>query len=67
MGSEMCIRDRYDLTQLATRFDPDGGGHANACGCRIQPLDGGKRVERKVEIDDIDRNLEVWLGMWAER
>ena len=57
----------YDLTQLATKFDPDGGGHANACGCRIQPIEDGERVERQVEIGDIDRNLEVWLAMWAER
>ena len=57
----------YDLTKLATRFDPDGGGHANACGCRIQPLDGEERVEREVDIDDISRNLKAWLAMWAER
>ena len=57
----------YDLTRLATRFDPDGGGHANACGCRIQPLESGERAGRQVVIDDIDRNLEVWLEMWSER
>ena len=57
----------FDLTKLAIRFDSDGGGHANACGCRIQPLQDGERVERQVEIDDIDRNLEAWLQMWAER
>ena len=57
----------YDLTRLATKFDFDGGGHANACGCRIQPLEDGDRVERQVEIDDIDRNLEAWLLMWSKR
>ena len=57
----------YDLTRLATRFDPDGGGHANACGCRIQPLESGERTERRVVVDDIGRNLEVWLAMWSER
>ena len=29
----------FDLTKLATNFDLDGGGHANACGCRIKPID----------------------------
>ena len=28
----------FDLTKLATRFDVDGGGHRDACGCRIKPL-----------------------------
>jgi hypothetical protein len=57
----------YDLTRLATRFDPDGGGHANACGCRIQALDDGVRVLRAVTKDDIEENLVVWLEMWAAR
>lgn len=57
----------YDLTRLATRFDPDGGGHANACGCRIQPLAGGERVDRAVEASDIDANISEWLAMWAKR
>ena len=57
----------YDLTQLATRFDPDGGGHAGACGCRIQPLENGIRVERTVIPSDIDANLSEWLRMWATR
>ena len=56
-----------DLTRLATRFDPDGGGHANACGCRIQPLKDGERDSRKVVESDIETNLAAWLGMWAER
>ena len=57
----------YDLTRLATRFDPDGGGHANACGCRIQPLAEGERAERAVEASDIDANISEWLAMWARR
>jgi len=57
----------YDLTRLATRFDPDGGGHANACGCRIQPLDSGERTDRGVEHSDITANLAEWLSMWAQR
>lgn len=57
----------YDLTRLATRFDPDGGGHANACGCRIQALAEGERVERAVQARDIDANISEWLAMWARR
>ena len=57
----------YDLTRLATRFDPDGGGHANACGCRIQALEGGGVTHRVVNRGDIEANLGVWLEMWAER
>jgi len=56
----------YDLTKLATRFDSDGGGHANACGCRIQALEGGARVHRAVARSDIEANLAVWLELWAE-
>ena len=57
----------YDLTRLATRFDPDGGGHANACGCRIQALEAGTKVDRVVTEGDIEANLAAWLEMWAER
>jgi len=57
----------YDLTRLATQFDPDGGGHANACGCRIQALEAGTRVDRVVTEGDIEANLAAWLEMWAER
>ena len=45
---------RFDLSRLATALDPTGGGHANACGCRVQP-------------PGIDANLKVWLDMWANR
>jgi hypothetical protein len=57
----------YDLTALATRFDSDGGGHANACGCRIKPINGLEIEEREVSKDDIERNIGVWLQMWSER
>ena len=57
----------YDLTAFATRFDPDGGGHANACGCRIKPIDGLEVADRGISNDDIDRNIEAWLQMWSER
>jgi nanoRNase/pAp phosphatase (c-di-AMP/oligoRNAs hydrolase) len=45
---------RYDLSRLATAMDPTGGGHANACGCRIQE-------------PGVNENLETWLKMWANR
>ena len=57
----------FDLTEMATRLDPDGGGHANACGCRIQAMEGGSRVERAVAENDIGANIEIWLEMWANR
>ena len=57
----------YALTRLATRFDSDGGGHANACGCRIQALEGGGVTHRVVTRGDIETNLKAWLEMWAER
>ena len=47
-------QDRYDLSKLATAFDPHGGGHANACGCRIQP-------------PGLDSNLRDWIQMWNNR
>ena len=45
---------RFDLSRLATALDPTGGGHVNACGCRIQP-------------PGLAANLEHWLSMWAQR
>ena len=45
---------RYDLSRLATALDPTGGGHANACGCRIQP-------------PGLEANLAHWLDMWSNR
>lgn len=57
----------YDLTGLATHFDPDGGGHANACGCRIKPLENGKVFDRAVTEEDVLENISQWLKLWAER
>ena len=57
----------YDLTALATRFDPDGGGHANACGCRIKPTEDQEVEDREVSKEDISRNIAAWLQMWSER
>jgi len=57
----------FDLTEMATRLDPDGGGHANACGCRIQAMEGGIRAERDVSVSDIEKNIEIWLEMWSNR
>ena len=57
----------FDLTEMATRLDPDGGGHANACGCRIQAMEGGIRAERDVSVSDIEKNIEIWLEMWSDR
>lgn len=44
----------YDLSRMATSLDPTGGGHRNACGCRIQP-------------PGLDHNLSHWLSMWDAR
>lgn len=57
----------YDLTALATRFDSDGGGHANACGCRIKPIEQLEVADREVSGEDISRNIAAWLQMWSER
>jgi len=45
---------RYDLSRMATALDPTGGGHANACGCRIQP-------------PGLEANMEHWMSMWSSR
>ena len=47
-------QDRYDLSRLATAFDPSGGGHVNACGCRIQE-------------PGLEHNLANWIDMWQRR
>tara|TARA_B100000925_G_scaffold17502_1_gene12121 strand:- start:2578 stop:3579 length:1002 start_codon:yes stop_codon:yes gene_type:complete len=57
----------FDLTKLATRFDVDGGGHRDACGCRIKPLENGLPVERRIEQHDIEQNISEWLKMWNAR
>ena len=53
----------YDLSKLATLLDATGGGHANACGCRVQPAD--KSREMLVETDK-DYNLQKWLELWSK-
>ena len=53
----------YDLSLLATLLDETGGGHANACGCRIQPSDSS----RKLNQSDKQYNLEKWLELWTGR
>ena len=57
----------FDLTKLATKFDNDGGGHANACGCRIKPIINGSVVNREVTGEDIQENINQWLEMWSQR
>ena len=57
----------FDLTKLATNFDPDGGGHANACGCRIKPIDGKMVTNREVVSEDIESNINEWLNIWSQR
>ena len=57
----------FDLTKLAKRFDVDGGGHRDACGCRIKPLENGLPVERRIEQHDIEQNIREWLEIWNAR
>ena len=47
-------QDRYDLSRLATSLDPTGGGHANACGCRVSAA-------------GIESDLQHWLDIWDKR
>ena len=54
----------YDLSILATLLDETGGGHANACGCRIQPSDGSKR---ELSQGDKQFNLQMWMKKWSSR
>ena len=58
------VNNPYDLSILATLLDETGGGHANACGCRIQPSDG---LVRKLRPGDKESNLEKWLEIWSKR
>ena len=58
----------FDLTRMATLFDETGGGHYNACGCRVQPLsEDGKIANRPVESSDVEKNLAGWLECWRKR
>ena len=56
----------FDLTLLAKCFDRDGGGHANACGCRIKPLGEIGVENREVIEEDVERNISAWLKMWSD-
>jgi hypothetical protein len=47
-------QDRYDLSRLATSLDPTGGGHANACGCRVSSA-------------GIESDLQHWIAIWRKR
>ena len=57
----------FDLTQLATYFDPDGGGHANACGCRVKAIRNGSVVNSEVSEEDVEKNITKWLEIWSKR
>ncbi len=58
----------FDLTQMATLFDTHGGGHANACGCRMMPIgDAGELEERGLDTEDVERNLSGWMRVWTSR
>lgn len=47
-------QDRYDLSRLATSLDTTGGGHANACGCRVSSA-------------GIESDLQHWIAIWRKR
>jgi len=56
-----------DLSVMAMQFDATGGGHANACGCRVQALDeNGILAQRAVSGGDVERNILGWLATWRE-
>ncbi len=56
----------YDLTKLAKRFDKEGGGHPNACGCRIKIIGNNRSNEGEVKKKDLEDNLNEWIKMWNE-
>lgn len=58
----------FDLTRMARLLDESGGGHANACGCRVMPLDESLVSEqRPSSIADVERNISLWLEEWSTR
>ena len=58
----------FDLTKLAKLYDDTGGGHANACGCRIQALDHNLELEeRQIASSDIELNITGWLELWKTK
>jgi hypothetical protein len=42
------------LSRMATSLDPTGGGHANACGCRVSPA-------------GIESDMQHWIAIWRKR
>jgi hypothetical protein len=42
------------LSRMATSLDPTGGGHANACGCRVSPA-------------GIESDMQHWIDIWRKR
>ena len=63
-NSFRSVENQYDLSRLATLLDDTGGGHANACGCRIQ-----KRNQDAQELNSEDKlwNLKQWMNLWSRR
>ena len=58
----------FDLTKLAKLYDDTGGGHANACGCRIQALNSELELEERETLSsDIESNIKGWLELWKTR
>ncbi len=56
-----------NLTLMAKSLDPTGGGHRNACGCRIVALDDQGNVEnRSPTAEDIEANIDAWVSIWRE-
>ena len=48
-------------------FDANGGGHRNACGCRIVPLsERGEVEERELQDSDLARNISYWMEAWNQ-
>ena len=56
----------YDLTKLAKRFDEEGGGHPDACGCRIKNIKKNQSNKAEIKKKDVDDNLNEWIRMWDE-
>ena len=57
----------FDLSTLATMFDEHGGGHRNACGCRVKPVSENGVVEsRELRDGDLARNITYWLEAWNQ-
>jgi oligoribonuclease NrnB/cAMP/cGMP phosphodiesterase (DHH superfamily) len=55
----------FDLSTLATMFDKNGGGHQNACGCQIKPLNDKLIVEKRALNDnDLSANISAWINAW---